>query len=230
MAGDAIAPSRQLNEQANDAADEVVTPGHPPLEPVTGDALGAAVADVEDDGREVGDQDTDDEDTEATAGGRTRRVRLAMLVGLTVVVPLAGLVGWLGYHAKTSHNDEVQRNMFVQAARQGALNLTTIDWQHADSDVQRILDGATGTFFADFSKRSQPFVDVVKRAESKSVGTITEAGLESATPTDAQVLVAVAVKTSTGGTPERDSRSWRMRISVQMAGTQTKVSNVEFVP
>jgi len=44
------------------------------------------------------------------------------------------------------------------------------------------------------------------------------------------VLVAVAVKTSTAAHPNGIRRSWRMRISVQMAGTQTKVSNVEFVP
>ena len=51
--------------------------------------------------------------------------------------------------------------LFVQVARQGALNLTTIDCQSADADVQRILDSATGTFYDDFSKRSQPFIDVV---------------------------------------------------------------------
>jgi len=50
-----------------------------------------------------------------------------MLVGLTVVVPLAGLMGWLGYHAKTSHNDEVQRQHVRARRAAGALNLTTID-------------------------------------------------------------------------------------------------------
>ena len=35
------------------------------------------------------------------------------------------------------------------------------------------------TFYDDFHKRAQPFVDVVKQAQSKSVGTVTEAGVES---------------------------------------------------
>jgi len=53
--------------------------------------------------------------------------------------------------------------------------LTTIDYNEADADVQRILNSTTGSFYDDFSKRSQPFVDVVKQARSKSEGTVTEA-------------------------------------------------------
>jgi Mce-associated membrane protein len=96
--------------------------------------------------------------------------------------------------------------------------------------VQRILDSATGTFYDDFQKRAGPFVEVVKQAKSKSVGTVTEAGLESDTGTEAEVLVAVAVKTSNAGAAEQQPRLWRMRITVQKMGDDVKVSNVEFVP
>jgi Mce-associated membrane protein len=120
--------------------------------------------------------------------------------------------------------------LFLQVGRQGALNLTTIDWQHAEGDVQRILDSATGTFYDDFQKRSQPFVEVVKQAQSKSVGSIAEAGVESISGDSAQVLVAVTVKTSNAGAPDQAPRAWRMRISVQKVGDEAKVSNVEFVP
>jgi Mce-associated membrane protein len=120
--------------------------------------------------------------------------------------------------------------LFLQVGRQGAINLTTIDWQHADSDVQRILKSATGTFFDDFSKRSQPFIDVVKQAQSTSVGTVTEAGVESVTGDSAQILVAVSVKTTNIGAPEQKPRAWRMRINVQRVGDEAKISNVGFVP
>ena len=91
---------------------------------------------------------------------------------------LAGLCGWLGYRAYESRKAADERNLFLQVGRQGALNLTTIDFEHADADVQRILDSATGSFYDDFQARAQPFVEVVKQAKSKSVGTITEAGIE----------------------------------------------------
>jgi Mce-associated membrane protein len=156
-------------------------------------------------------------------------VRRAMLLGAAIVVSLSVLVGWLGFRAYQAHQEQALQSQLLQAARQGALNLTTIDWQHAEGDMQRILDGATGQFRDEFASRSQPFIEAVKQAKSTSVGTITEAGLESEEGGDARVLVAVAVKTSTAGAPEQDPRAWRMRITVQKDGDQAKVSNVEFV-
>jgi Mce-associated membrane protein len=157
-------------------------------------------------------------------------VRLATLLGLVFVLGLAGLGGWMGYRLHESYESQQQRQLLIQTGRQGALNLTTIDWQHADADVQRILKSATGTFYDDFAKRSQSFIDVVEQAQSKSVGTIAEAGLESVSGSEAQVLVAVKVHTTNAGAPEQNPREWRMRISVQKVGDEAKVSNVAFVP
>jgi Mce-associated membrane protein len=156
-------------------------------------------------------------------------VRRAMLLGAAIVVSLSVLVGWLGFRAYQAHQQHALQSQLLQAARQGALNLTTIDWQHVEGDMQRILDGATGQFRDEFASRSQPFVEAVKQAKSTSVGTITEAGLESEEGGHARVLVAVAVKTSNAGAPAQDPRAWRMRITVQKDGDQAKVSNVEFV-
>jgi Mce-associated membrane protein len=156
-------------------------------------------------------------------------VRRAMLLGAAIVVSLSVLVGWLGFRAYQAHQERALQSQLLQTARQGALNLTTIDWQHVEGDMQRILDGATGQFRDEFASRSQPFVEAVKQAKSTSVGTITEAGLESEEGGHARVLVAVAVKTSNAGAPEQDPRAWRMRITVQKDGDQAKVSNVEFV-
>ena len=157
-------------------------------------------------------------------------VRLAMTVGLAAVVALAGLTGWLGYRAYQARQAEQLKQQLVQVGRQGAINLTTIDFQHADADVQRILDSATDAFYDDFAKRSQPFIEVVKQAQSKSTGTVTEAGLESMTGTEGQVLVAVTVQTSNRGAPEQQPRLWRMRLTVKKVGDDAKVSKVEFVP
>lgn len=168
---------------------------------------------------------------EAGTAARTLRspTTLATVLGLVMCVAMTSLVGWLGVRTYQSHQQQQRQALFVQIARQGAVSLTTIDFAHADADIQRILDSATGTFYDDFSKRSQPFVDVVKKAQSKSEGTVTEAGLESEQGDTAQVLVAVSVKTSNAGAQEQQPRAWRMRISVQKLGDGAKVSNVEFV-
>ena len=181
---------------------------------------------------EAVDDVVDHESDSATSltGRRPSPVRLATVVGLVAVLGLSVLVGWLGLTAYQLHQAQEQRQLFLEVGRQGAINLTTIDWHHADADVKRILDSATGTFYDDFSKREQPFIEVVKKAQATSKGTITEAAVESESGDEAQVMVALSVKTSNIGAAEQEPRAWRMRISVQKAGDEAKVSNVAFVP
>lgn len=175
------------------------------------------------------EQIADKADSEATAPRRAPP-RVALIAGILIVATLAALSGWLGFRSLQSHRTAATRAEFLQVGRQGAVDLTTIDWQHADADIHRILDSATGTFYDDFAKRAQPFVDVVKQAQSKSEGTVVAAGLESVTNDAAQVLVAMSVKTTNLGAQEQAPRAWRMRIDVQRTKDGMKVSDVEFVP
>jgi Mce-associated membrane protein len=156
--------------------------------------------------------------------------RIALVVGLVAGVVLAGLVGWLGFRAYEATSLEAQRNLFVQAARQGAANLLTVDYQHADADAQRILDSATGKFHDSFARRKQSYIDNAKRMRSKLVGTATDAGLESRTGDQGRVLVAVTVKSSDPAHALQEPQFWRIRITVSKTGDVAKVSDVVFVP
>ncbi|QVI27232.1 hypothetical protein MN2019_23950 [Mycolicibacterium neoaurum] len=182
-----------------------------------------------------GAEDTDDAeaDLEDTVDvfRRQRSPKALAAIALTImVVVLGALVGWLGVHLHESQQTAQQRAEFLQAARQGAINLTSVDWQNVDSDVKRIVDSATGPFFEDFSQRAQPFIDVVRQVQSKTTGTVSMAGLESMSGDQARALVAVTVETTNAGEPEPTSKAWRMRIDVQREGNDVKVANVEFVP
>lgn len=157
-------------------------------------------------------------------------VRQAVVVGLAFAVALIGLCGWLGYRVYESRQQQDLRQLLLQVGRQGAVNLTTIDYEHADADIKRILDSATGQFYDEFNTRSGPFIEVVKRMQSKSVGTVSEAGIESIGGEEGQVLVAVSVKTQTRGVPDEQPRFWRMRLTVTKQGADAKVARVEFVP
>ncbi|OMC48726.1 Mce protein [Mycobacterium sp. IS-2888] len=162
-------------------------------------------------------------------GRRLSGAASVLVASAAILATLTGLAGWLGYRAYEKHEAQAQRDLFVQIARQGAVNLTSINYTEVDADVQRILDLATGAFRDDFAQRSKPFIEVVKAAQSKSEGTVTDAGLESQRGDSARVLVAVAVKSRTAG-GEEAPREWRMRIEVQAVGDSAKVSNVVFVP
>lgn len=235
MADDAAAPDGELKKptaQADEPESGAVEPESAAVEAAdsTTDATATEQAAPEHAAADetVGDEAV--EDAEPAARNPISHVKLALIAGIVTVVALAALTGWLGYRAYESDRAEAQRNVFLQVGRQGAVNLTTINWENADADVQRILDSATGTFYDEFQQRAEPFVEVVKQAQSKSVGTVAEAGLESVGDNEAQVLVAVTVQTTNAGAPEQQPRAWRMRISVQEVDGDAKVSKVEFVP
>ncbi len=222
MAEDAAAPDGELNE---------TTAAEPESKAIEASDVAADEAAQDSEAAEdtEASEDSEDEGDEPPAKTGMSHVKLALIAGLVLVLALGGLTGWLGFRAYQSHEADELRKLYLQVGRQGALNLTTIDFGRADADVQRILDSATGTFYDDFQARAQPFVEVVKQAQSKSVGTVAEAGLVSESENQAQVLVAVTVETSNAGAPEQAPRAWRMRITVEKVGDEVKVAKVDFV-
>lgn len=152
-------------------------------------------------------------------------------VSVAVIVALLGAGSWLGYRLYDDQQAQAQRSLYLQVARQTAINLTTIDHTHVDADINRVLDGVTGAFHEEYQTRSKPFIEVVKKVQSKTEGTIAEAGLVSCTSDQAEALIAVSVKTSMAGAPpDQEPRRWRMRLTVEKVGDSAKVSKVDFVP
>ncbi len=209
-------------------ADEPDTPDIPDIDEQVDDVAEAGDVD-EPDGHETQSKNRPAGWRHWAGRRRLSRVGRALVASTAVVATLTGLAGWLGYRAYEKHEAQARRDLFVHTARQGAVNLTTVDYTEVETDVQRIIDSATGAFRDDFEKRAQSFIEVVKAAQSKSEGTVTDAGLASLQGDSAQVLVAVAVKSRTAG-GEEAPREWRMRIGVQAVGGDAKVSNVVFVP
>jgi Mce-associated membrane protein len=159
-----------------------------------------------------------------------RQMPMAVTISLLTMLVLGGLAGWNTLRAGRSESVQHQRDVFLQAGRQAALDLTTMSYTDVDAGMQRILESSTGAFHDDFRQRSKPLADVIKRTQSRTEGTIAAAGLESVTGDSAQVIVAVSVKTADQSAAEGPPRMWRMRIGIQQIGGQAKVSNVAFVP
>ena len=103
-----------------------------------------------------GEHASADESATTPAEVRARRwyrpqwtvAKLTFVAGLSVVIALAG---WLAYRSHQADEAVTLKAQFVQVASRGALSLTTIDWEHADADVTRILDSASGSFHDDFA-------------------------------------------------------------------------------
>ena len=153
--------------------------------------------------------------------------RIALISGLLSAVALAALVGWLGFRSYESEHRDAQRSLFVQAAQDVAVNLASVDFQHADADAQRIQDSAVGTFADSFAHYKQSYIDTAKQSRSRSLGTVTDAGLESQSGDQGRVLVAVTVKNADAA--EQAPQFFRMRITVQKVGDGAKISDVAFL-
>ena len=156
---------------------------------------------------------------------QSNRPVMGVALGLLGVVAIT-----LGFRDYQARDREDVRAEMVAAATRGAVNLTTIDYERVDEDVQRILDSSTGAFRDDFEKRADSFKEAARKAQSKSVGTVAEAAVESVDGDQGRVLVAVTVMTSNRGVPEQSPRGWRTRVGVVQTEDGMKVSQVEFVP
>ncbi|MFV8162871.1 Mce protein [Mycobacterium sp. 134] len=193
----------------------------------------APESEAEEDSAEAAESEAEEVEEAVEASAPKRRGLLrrptAGMVGVVLVVALAALTGWLGYNFYQVHHEQQRRAMFVDTARLGATNLTSIDWEHAEDDIQRVLDTSSGKFYDDFEKRSKSFLEVVKQIKSKSVGTVTSSGLESYSNDRADVLVSVTVRSTNAGVPEQKPQVWRMVLTVQDIEGKAKVSNVEFI-
>jgi Mce-associated membrane protein len=168
------------------------------------------------------------EDHKPTLWKRLASPAGAIAVCSIALIALGAIAGLLGQRVYDQRQARDESELFVQAARQGVVNLTAIHYTTVDADIKRILDSSTGSFHDDFERRAQPFAEVVKKAQTNSDGTVTNAALQTQNGNQAKVLVTVSMKMSNVGAPEQPPRSWRMVIEVEKTGDTAKVSNVQF--
>lgn len=163
---------------------------------------------------------------ESATAPRRQPARRPLAIALILLCVLAVVLAVRDYRVRAQA--EVRAEM-VAAATAGAVNLTTIDFKRVDEDVQRILDSSTGAFRDDFEKRAPAFAEAARQAQSTSVGTVTEAAVESVDGDSGRILVALTVMTSNRGVPEQSPRGWRTRVSVIRTAGGMKLEQVEFV-
>ena len=192
---------------------------------------------VEDSGAETA-EDTPEE-TVAAAGPESkptrRRLRLPSLSAtfkVAAIVLICVLVGITGYMAWQDHEatDRTQRAAkFVAGARQGIINMTSLDFNRAKEDVQRVIDSSTGQFRDDFQQRAKDFTSVVEQSKVTTQGTVNAAALESMDGNSASVLVSATSKITNAAGAKDEPRVFRLRVTVTEDGGQYKMSKVDFV-
>jgi len=120
----------------------------------------------------------------------------------------------------------------LTAARQEAVNLTTISYTSAAHDLDRIINAATGGLRAQFLSQRAQFPAVLARDKSVSRGQVLSAGLISLTGAKqarADVATDATVTTTGGGsTPQSVVKHYRMVMTLSLVGGRWLVSDVAF--
>jgi Mce-associated membrane protein len=164
---------------------------------------------------------------------RRRRVPgLSEVLTATAILAICGLLGasgWMLWHHHTVLDQRQRSAAYIAAARQGVINLTSLDFNKAKEDVQRVLDSATGEFRDDFQRRADDFASVVKDSKAVTKGSVTAAAVESIGRDSAVVLVLADERVTNSAGAKDDPRAFRFRVSVVKDGDQLKISKVEFV-
>ena len=106
------------------------------------------------------------------SGQRVAAVAVASLL-LCALLAASGFMLWQGHQASERQAQEAE---FAAAARQGVVNLMSLDFNNGDADIKRLIDSTTGQFRDDFEKSKNDFLTVMKdskvvtKAEVKATG------------------------------------------------------------
>src|ERR1700742_4070209 len=107
---------------------------------------GTEQVDVESTAVDIDAEDIDGEDIDADHADKRRMPKWVssipgpIAVEAAIIVALLGLGGWLGFRVHQDNQVQAQRNLYVQVARQTAINLTTMNYTEVDADIKRVLD------------------------------------------------------------------------------------------
>jgi Mce-associated membrane protein len=165
--------------------------------------------------------------TEVPAGRQRSRLAFYALAGAMALLLVAALL--IGLRLRSQALDDAARQDALSAARQSALNLTSIDVEDFDQDVQAVLDGATGEFRDDFAGRIEELETLLQDNDVRAEGEVLEAALVRGDRETATALVVVDSTVRNMANPDGRVNSYRMKLELQKTDGRWLTSMLEFV-
>ncbi|MFE9018478.1 hypothetical protein ACFYNL_07890 [Streptomyces sp. NPDC007808] len=154
----------------------------------------------------------------------------AVTVGLIAVTVLTtALTIWLTLGLLAQHETDRRRQDILSAARQSALNFTSLDHRHYARDSANVLAGATGDFKKQFAAQTKQLTQLVARNKSVSEGQVLEAGIVRSDADSARVLVVADSKVTNTAVPQGEARTYRLQLDLVHRDGRWLTSDVEFV-
>ena len=154
-----------------------------------------------------------------------------MAAAAALTVALLATTGWMIWQHREVAQQHQRTAEYAAAARQGVINLMSIDYATAQDSVQRVLDGSTGRFRDNFEETADDFVKALQDEKIVTRATVNHAAVKSMTDDSAVVLVSAISRREGPQAPEdqQQPRLWRIMLNLVRDGGQIKMSSVEFV-
>lgn len=156
------------------------------------------------------------------------RLVLFAVLALAAVVALVG-TGVLTPKLSAAAARDDRRAEVLHAARQQAVNFTTLDYRHLDRDLARVLTGSTGDFRKQFQAGVKDLTTLFTANKVVSTGEVLEAGLVSSDSDSARVLVVADSTVVNTASPKGDKRHSRIQLDLVRHGDRWLVSDLTFV-
>jgi Mce-associated membrane protein len=151
----------------------------------------------------------------------------AGLVAATILT--TALTIWLALTLSAQREADQRRQDILAAARQSALNFTSLDYRHYDRDSANVLAGATGDFKKQFAAQTEQLTQLVATNKSVSEGQVLEAGIVRSSENSARVLVVADSKVTNTAVPQGEARTYRLQLDLVHRDGRWLASDVEFV-
>ncbi|MGW0369111.1 hypothetical protein ACWDZW_09370 [Streptomyces coeruleorubidus] len=160
-----------------------------------------------------------------------RPVRPGVLTAglVAATVSTTALTLWLAFGLHQQREADQRRQGILAAARQSALNFTSLDYRHYDRDSANVLAGATGEFKKQFTAQTDQLTKLVAQNKSVSEGQVLEAGIVRSDEDSARVLVVADSKVTNTAAPEGEARTYRLQLDLVHKDGRWLTSDVEFV-
>ncbi|WP_084528335.1 hypothetical protein [Nocardia crassostreae] len=148
---------------------------------------------------------------------------------LVLAVAVAAATVFLAVQRNKLSDEEALRADYVQAAKQAMLNITNINADTAQDDINRVLAVTSGDLNTEYSQRKDDYAAIVQKAEVRAKGEVIEAALQTSDDHSAIVLVAVKQTLTNAGAEGPQQRQFRFKVTIVRGENGFTATSMEMV-
>jgi len=154
---------------------------------------------------------------------------LAIALGVLLSLCLLSATGYFNWRHRQAADERIRTAEFSAAARQGVLDLMSLDYDEAERDVKRMIDGSTGQLRQQFSDTAPDLIKSLQGAKAITTVTVNAVAVTSMNDDSGEVLVAATTEGHHAAQQQPQApRTWRIMVSLLRDGGQLKISKVDF--